>query len=178
MGITSLCLDLSDQSIMKKKIAVLPGSFDPITIGHVDIVRRALPLFDEIVIAIGVNSQKKYLFPLEQRKAWLRSIFEFEPKVKVDDYQGLTLKYCQKIDSDYLIRGIRNAADFDYERTISQINHTVEKQLDTVFFIARPELSHISSTIVRELILGAGDISAFVPQLILDDISGMAITEH
>lgn len=153
------------------KIAVLPGSFDPITTGHVDIVYRALPLFDRIVIAIGVNSQKKYLFPLEQRKGWLRDLFAEESRIQIDHYEGLTLQYCKNIGSRYLIRGIRNAADFDYERTISQINHTVASELETVFFIARPELSHVSSTIVRELILGKGDISHFVPKLIYDQIS-------
>ncbi len=151
-------------SIMK--IAVLPGSFDPITTGHVDIVRRALPLFDKMYIAIGVNSQKKYLFPLQQRLDWLNELFSDEPKIEIVHFEGLTLHYCQKIGAKYLVRGIRNAADFDYERTISQINHTVAKELETVFFIAKPELSHVSSTIVRELILGKGDISSFVPKAI------------
>ncbi|MBK6700483.1 MAG: pantetheine-phosphate adenylyltransferase [Saprospiraceae bacterium] len=148
------------------KIAVIPGSYDPITFGHIDIIRRALPLFDEVIVAIGINSQKKNLFSLEERIRWIQEIFKDEPKVKVDHFEGLTLHFCQKVGAKYLVRGIRNATDFDYERTISQIHNTIATDLETLFFIAKPELSHISSTIVRELILGGGDISAFVPDLV------------
>lgn len=148
------------------KIAVIPGSYDPITFGHIDIIRRALPLFDEVIVAIGINSQKKNLFSLDERIRWIQEIFKDEPKVKVDHFEGLTLHYCQKVRAKYLVRGIRNATDFDYERTISQIHNTIATDLETLFFIAKPELSHISSTIVRELILGGGDISAFVPDLV------------
>lgn len=148
------------------KIAVIPGSYDPITFGHIDIIRRALPLFDEVIVAIGINSQKKNLFSLDERKRWIQEIFKDEPKVKVDHFEGLTLHFCQKVGAKYLVRGIRNATDFDYERTISQIHNTIATDLETLFFIAKPELSHISSTIVRELILGGGDISAFVPDLV------------
>jgi len=148
------------------KIAVIPGSYDPITFGHIDIIRRALPLFDEVIVAIGINSQKKNLFSLEERIRWIQEIFKDEPKVKVDHFEGLTLHFCQKVRAKYLVRGIRNATDFDYERTISQIHNTIATDLETLFFIAKPELSHISSTIVRELILGGGDISAFVPDLV------------
>jgi pantetheine-phosphate adenylyltransferase len=148
------------------KIAVIPGSYDPITFGHIDIIRRALPLFDEVIVAIGINSQKKNLFSLDERIGWIQEIFKDEPKVKVDHFEGLTLHFCQKVGAKYLVRGIRNATDFDYERTISQIHNTIATDLETLFFIAKPELSHISSTIVRELILGGGDISAFVPDLV------------
>lgn len=148
------------------KIAVIPGSYDPITFGHIDIIRRALPLFDEVIVAIGINSQKKNLFSLDERIRWIQEIFKDEPKVRVDHFEGLTLHFCQKVRAKYLVRGIRNATDFDYERTISQIHNTIATDLETLFFIAKPELSHISSTIVRELILGGGDISAFVPDLV------------
>lgn len=150
-----------------KKIAVFPGSFDPITIGHAELVRRALPLFDEVVIAIGVNSQKKYLLPLEVRLESLRRVFAHEPKVKVDSFEKLTAHYCRRIGANYLIRGLRNAGDFDYEKTISQLNGIVGEGLETVFLISSPAVSHISSTIVREIIKGGGDPAPFVPAAVL-----------
>ncbi|MFT5169117.1 MAG: pantetheine-phosphate adenylyltransferase [Saprospiraceae bacterium] len=146
---------------MKK--AVFPGSFDPITSGHVDIVMRAVPLFDEIIIAVGINSQKNSLFPLEQRLAWLEKVFENEPTVKIDSYEGLTAHYCTRIKANYMLRGLRNASDFDYEKTISQLNSIVGEGLETLFLISRPAFSHISSTIVREIIKGKGDASPFLP---------------
>ena len=145
------------------KIAVFPGSFDPITLGHVALVRRACPLFDKVVVAIGQNSQKKYLFPLEQRLNWLKACFADSPNVHVDYFDGLTAHYCQKIQAKYLIRGLRNASDFDYEKTISQINSIVGGGLETVFLISDPQYSHISSTIVREIIKGSGDVHTFLP---------------
>ncbi len=146
------------------KVAVFPGSFDPITIGHVDIVRRALPLFDQIVVAIGQNAQKKYLFSLETRLGWLREVFATEDKIRIDHYEGLTAHYCKSIHARYMIRGLRNASDFDYEKTISQLNSIVGGDLETVFLISRPKFSHISSTIVREIIKGHGDASPFIPE--------------
>jgi pantetheine-phosphate adenylyltransferase len=146
------------------KIAVFPGSFDPITVGHVDLVRRALPLFDQIIVAVGVNSSKKYLFPLAQRMDWLRDVFAQYPQVRVDSFENLTAHYCQRIGARYLLRGLRNAADFDYEKTISQLNHIVGEGIETVFLISQPEYSHISSTIVRELIVGGADARQFLPQ--------------
>jgi pantetheine-phosphate adenylyltransferase len=145
------------------KIAVFPGSFDPITVGHADIIRRALPLFDKIIIAIGVNSQKQSLFTFDQRMTWLRDVFKNESKIEVDYFEGLTAHFCNKIGAKYLIRGLRNASDFDYEKTISQLNSIVGKDLETVFLIASPQYSHISSTIVREIIKGNGDASPFLP---------------
>jgi len=149
------------------QIAVFPGSFDPITIGHVDLVRRALPLFDKIIVAIGINAQKKYLFPLDQRLEWLRVVFAEEPKVEVDSFERLTADYCKRIGANYLLRGLRNASDFDYEKTISQLNHIVGDGLETIFLIAQPGYSHISSTIVREIIKGGGDASPFLPESVL-----------
>jgi pantetheine-phosphate adenylyltransferase len=148
------------------KIAVFPGSFDPITIGHVDLVTRAMPLFDEIVVAVGVNTTKKYLFSLEQRLEWLRQVFAEYPNIRVDHFHNLTAHYCQRIGAHYLLRGLRNGSDFDYEKTISQINHIVGGDIETVFLIAQPEVSHISSTIVREIIVGGGDASPFIPKQI------------
>jgi pantetheine-phosphate adenylyltransferase len=150
---------------MKKnaKIAVFPGSFDPITVGHVDLVRRALPLFDKIVVAVGINSQKKYLFSLEQRLEWLRVVFKNDAKIEIADFEGLTVHFCKKIGAKYLLRGLRNASDFDYEKTISQLNNDLG-EVETVFLISQPMFTHISSTIVRELIVGGGDAARFLPK--------------
>ena len=146
------------------KIAVFPGSFDPITVGHVDLVKRAMPLFDKIIVAVGVNSIKKYLFPLDQRLEWLRQVFAAYPNVEVDYFENLTAHYCQRIGARYLLRGLRNASDFDYEKTISQLNHIVGDGIETVFLISQPEFSHISSTIVREIIVGGADATPFIPK--------------
>lgn len=147
-----------------KKIAVFPGSFDPITVGHVKLIERAMPLFDEIIVAIGVNSQKKYVFPLDQRLQWLEDVFAKHDKVKVSHYEGLTAHFCNEVGAKYLLRGLRNASDFDYEKTISQLNTIVGNGTETIFLISEPQYSHISSTIVREIIKGGGDASPFIPK--------------
>lgn len=153
------------------KIAVFPGSFDPITIGHVDIVKRSIPLFDKIIIAIGVNTQKKYLFPLEQRTAWIEKVFSDYKNVEVANYQGLTINYCKERGADYILRGIRSAADFEYEKTIAHLNHSMNTNLETILMLSPPEYSSISSTIVREIILGKGDVSMFVPSEIAEEMT-------
>ncbi len=146
------------------KIAVFPGSFDPITVGHVDLVRRAAILFDKVIVAVGINSQKKYLFDLETRLKWLEAVFVEDENIEVGSFVGLTAHYCAEQNARYLIRGLRNASDFDYEKTISQLNAIVGEGLETVFLISQPEYSHISSTIVREIIKGKGDASSFLPK--------------
>ena len=151
-------------------IAIFPGSFDPITSGHIDLIERALPLFDKIIVAIGQNTQKKYLFDLEERKSWIEQVVKQWDKVDVDIYNGLTVNYAKSVNANFLIRGLRNASDFDYEKTISQLNHIIGKGLETIFYISHPEFSHISSTIVREIIKGKGDVNSFVPDIIYDDI--------
>lgn len=148
----------------QKKIAVFPGSFDPITKGHSDVVLRALPLFDEIIIAIGINSQKQSLFPLEKRVEWIREVFKNEKKVKVESYEGLTVNFCEKKKAQYLLRGIRSSADFEYEKTIAHLNNDMLPGLETILILSKPELSSISSTIVREIIRGKGKVSKFVPK--------------
>lgn len=145
------------------KIAVFPGSFDPITTGHIDIVYRALPLFDRIVVAIGVNEHKKALFSLEQRLEWLEDVFKEDENITVDHFHGLTVDFCKYIGAHFLVRGLRSSSDFDYEKTISQVNTTIGDDLETVFLISQPKYSHISSTIVREIIKGGGDASQFLP---------------
>jgi len=150
----------------RMKIAVFPGSFDPITKGHVDIAERASGFFDKVIVSIGINENKNYLFSLEQRRDWLKEVFKHNPKIEISEYNGLTAKYCQEVGAGYMIRGLRNAADFDYEKTISQLNNIIGDGVETVFLISKPEFSHISSTIVREIIKGKGDVSAFVPEAI------------
>ncbi|MBK8514938.1 MAG: pantetheine-phosphate adenylyltransferase [Saprospiraceae bacterium] len=152
------------------KIAVFPGSFDPITLGHVDLVRRAVPLFDKIIVAVGINNEKKALFSLERRLDWLRDVFKKYENVEVSFFEGLTVKFCEKRDAHYLIRGLRNASDFDYEKTISQLNTIMSKEVETIFLISVPEYSHISSTIVREIIKGQGNVAPFVPEIISNDL--------
>lgn len=153
------------------KIAIFPGSFDPITNGHLDIVLRALPLFDEIIVAIGVNTQKKTLFPLEDRIEWIKEVFKDEPKVSVEHYKGLTINYCKNRGVKYILRGIRSAADFEYEKTIAHLNNTMEPSIETVLILSKSELSSVSSTIVREIIIGHGDVSKFIPAVIVPSVT-------
>lgn len=147
-----------------KRIAVFPGSFDPVTIGHIDIINRALPMFDKIIIGIGINSQKKYLFNLEKRMEWLKKIFEFEPRISVESYTGLTVNFCEKQQSNFILRGIRSSGDFEFEKVVSQTNRVLNRNVETVFLLANPSLSVVSSSIVRDVILNGGDPSPFVPE--------------
>lgn len=149
---------------MSKRIAIFPGSFDPITKGHEAIVQRALGLFDEIHVAIGVNSKKEYLFPLEQRKEWLVDMFKLYSNVKVSHYQTLTVNYCKSLGAKYIIRGLRNSVDFNYEKSIAQMNRALLPEVETIFLLTSPELSAINASIVREIYINGGDISSFVPE--------------
>jgi pantetheine-phosphate adenylyltransferase len=168
--ISFLC-NLIYQTLKRQmKIAVFPGSFDPITLGHVDLVRRAVPLFDKIIVAVGINNYKTTLFSLEKRIEWLKQVFKEYDNVEISYFEGLTVRFCQERGAHYLIRGLRNASDFDYEKTISQINTIMGKEVETIFLISQPEYSHISSTIVREVIKGKGDVSAFVPKNISKEL--------
>lgn len=145
--------------------AVFPGSFDPVTYGHVDIVLRALPLFDEIVVAIGSNSSKSYMFDLEKRIELIQKAFNDHPKVTVHYYQGLTVNFCENIGAKFILRGIRNSADYEFERAIAGMNKKIYPEIETVFILSDPEKSIISSTIVRDIIKNGGDVSQFVPSL-------------
>ncbi|WP_298367732.1 pantetheine-phosphate adenylyltransferase [uncultured Lutibacter sp.] len=144
------------------KRAIFPGSFDPITLGHVDIVNRGLPLFDEIIIAIGVNSDKNYMFSLKERMSFIEKYYENEPKIKVTTYKGLTTEYCKKIDADFILRGLRNPADFEFEKAIAQTNRKLSK-IETVFLLTSADTAFISSSIVRDVYRHGGDISGLVP---------------
>lgn len=147
---------------MSQRIAVFPGSFDPVTIGHGSIVRRAAPLFDKLVVAMGTNTTKNALFPAEQRLAWLRDTFKDLPNVEVMSFTGLTADLCQRLGARYIVRGLRNGTDHDSERSIALMNQAL-RGVETVFLPALAEHAHISSTIVRELLANKADVSAFVP---------------
>jgi len=145
------------------RIALFPGSFDPITLGHVDIIERALPLFDQIIIAIGTNSAKKYLFSLEQRILWIEQTFRDEPKIKVVTYTGLTVDFAKNTGANFLLRGLRNPADFEFEKAIAQANRQLVPTLETVFLLTSARYAYISSSIVREVYQHGGDFAEFVP---------------
>jgi pantetheine-phosphate adenylyltransferase len=148
---------------MKK--AIFPGSFDPITLGHQDIINRALPLFDEIVIAIGINADKKYMFSLEDRKRFIEKTFENEPKISVITYEGLTIDLCHKINANFILRGLRNPADFEFEKAIAHTNRRLSK-IETVFLLTAAKTSYISSSIVRDVIRNHGEYELLVPEAV------------
>ena len=143
--------------------AVFPGSFDPITIGHIDIIERALPLFDEVVIAIGVNAAKKYRWSLEERKRFIEQAFKDVAEVRVMTYEGLTTDFCKNIEADYIVRGVRNSNDFIYEQTIAQANKE-NFGIESIFLAASPKVAYISSSIVRDIERNGGDYSKLVPK--------------
>jgi len=149
-----------------EKLALFPGSFDPFTSGHESIIRRAFPLFDKIVIAIGHNINKEGFFPLDKRIEWIKKVFKDEPRVEVIHYEGLTIEYCKKIKAKYILRGLRTTADFEYEWSIAQMNRAMYPELETVFLLTLPEYMHVNSTIVRDIIKHGGDASLFLPKSI------------
>lgn len=156
-----------------KRIAVFPGSFDPFTIGHEGIVQRALGLFDEIIIAVGANALKKNYYPLHVRKEMIGRVFQGEARIRVDHYEGLTVDYCIKHNARYILRGLRTAADFEFERAIAQVNKALAVNVESVFLLTIPEHSPINSSIVRDIIRSGGDASRFVPASInLKDYRG------
>lgn len=146
------------------KIAIFPGSFDPLTLGHVDIINKALPLFDKIIIGIGSNTEKKYMFALEQRKAWIEKTFNSENKIEVKAYNSLTVDFCKQTGANYIIRGLRSAKDFEYEKPIAHLNHELNNQIETIFLLASEKYTSVSSTIIRDILNYGGDVSKFVPQ--------------
>ena len=150
-----------------KRIAVYPGTFDPITKGHEALVLKALPLFDEIIIAIGHNSKKQTYFTIEKRKAWLQAVFEKYPQVKIDTYDSLTVNYCKEKDAKFILRGLRSSTDFEFERTIAQANNTLSPEIETIFLVSSPGLSAINSSIVRDIHKYGGDIGQFIPSGII-----------
>ncbi|MFT7073364.1 MAG: pantetheine-phosphate adenylyltransferase [Patiriisocius sp.] len=147
------------------KRAVFPGSFDPITLGHLDIIERSLPLFDEIIIAIGVNATKKYMFSLEERMQFIGDTFSSEKRIKIASYTGLTVQFCKEINARFILRGLRNTSDFNYEQPIAQTNYKMAG-IESIFLIASPEVSNISSSIVRDVMRNNGDYGLLVPKTV------------
>ncbi|MBW1296852.1 pantetheine-phosphate adenylyltransferase [Aquimarina litoralis] len=146
--------------------AVFPGSFDPITLGHYDIIERGLTLFDEVILAIGVNAEKKYMFSLEERKRFIEDAFKDEPKIKVMTYKGLTVEFCKQQNANFILRGLRNPADFEFEKAIAHTNRKMS-EIETVFLLTSSGKSYISSSIVRDVIRNGGDVSGLVPDTVV-----------
>ncbi|MFN5356218.1 MAG: pantetheine-phosphate adenylyltransferase [Bacteroidota bacterium] len=148
------------------RIALFPGSFDPITVGHVDIVLRSAHLFDKLVIGVGNNSAKQYMFPLQDRIDWIRRTFSGDPRIEVISYTGLTVECCKEIGARFILRGLRAAPDFEYERSIAQMNRYMDQLIETVFMLSSPQFAPVSSTVVRDIIRHGGDVSTFVPEAV------------
>jgi pantetheine-phosphate adenylyltransferase len=148
------------------KRALFPGSFDPITLGHYDIIKRGIKLFDEVIVAIGINAEKRYMFSLEERTSFLKASFKNEPKVKIVTYEGLTIDFCRDIDAQFILRGLRNPADFEFEKAIAHTNRKLSK-IETVFLLTAAKTSFISSSIVRDVIRNHGDYTVLVPDSVV-----------
>lgn len=147
-----------------QRICLFPGTFDPVTIGHVDVIERAVTLFDKLVIGIGSNASKQPMFTAEQRTAWMKEIFKNDPRIEVAGYEGLTVDFCKKIGAKYILRGIRYISDFEYEKAIADMNRMLVPHIETIFLTCSPLYSTISSTIVRDVIRNGGDASMFMPK--------------
>lgn len=147
-----------------ERICLFPGTFDPITMGHVDVIKRSAGLFDKLIVAIGVNSNKAPMFSVEQRIAWIEEIFKDYPNISATSYQGLTINYCKEVGAQYMMRGIRYISDFEYEKAIADMNRLLMPEIETIFLTCAPEYSTISSTIVRDVIRNGGDVSQIVPK--------------
>ena len=147
-----------------ERIAIFPGSFDPITLGHQSIVMRALPLFDKVIIAIGDNTEKRCKYTLEQRMEWIEKTFEGITNIEVDSYNELTVDYCKRKNAKYIIRGLRNAIDFQYEQNIAQINSELDSEIETVFLLTELRYTNINSSVVREILKFGGDVKKYLPE--------------
>jgi pantetheine-phosphate adenylyltransferase len=159
---------------MNQKIALFPGSFDPITIGHKSIVERALPMFDKIVVAVGTNTAKNSVFPLEKRIEWIEKTFAQYDNVEVVTFNSLTVDFCREIGAKYILRGLRNSTDFQYERNIARINQELDSEIETIFLMTKPDDAAISSSLVREILSFGRDVSQFIPEEITISINDIA----
>ncbi len=149
---------------------LFPGSFDPITYGHIEMVQRALEIFDEVIVGVGTNTQKQTMFTATQRLGWIRTHFKSEPRVRVEQFSGLTVHYAGHIGARYLLRGLRSSPDFEYEKNIDLLNKHLSPEIDTIYMISRPETQHISSSLVREVIRFGGNLTGLVPDSIIAEI--------
>ena len=153
------------------RICLFPGTFDPVTLGHVDIINRALPLFDKIVVGIGINSSKTPMFSAEQRMEWFNEIYKDQPKVESAVYEGLTIHFCDQIGAQFILRGIRFVSDFEYEKSIADANRTMNKQIETIFLTGEPKYTSVASTIVRDILKNGGDASPFLPKEVIQSLN-------
>ena len=153
-----------------QRICLFPGTFDPVTLGHVDIINRSINLFDKIIVGIGKNSSKGPMFSAEQRMKWINEIFKNEPKVEGTIYDGLTINYCNEINAKFILRGIRYVSDVEYEKTIADANRTMDKSIETIFLTGEPKYTSVASTIVRDIIRNGGDASPFLPKEVVDSL--------
>jgi len=151
-------------------ICLFPGTFDPLTLGHVDIIDRAIPLFDKIIVGIGLNTAKAPMFSPEQRLQWIKEIYKNEPKVDGAIYEGLTVNFCKIIGAHFILRGIRYVSDFEYEKTIADANRTLDKSIETIFLTGEPKYTSVASTIVRDIIRNGGDSSHFLPDVVFNSL--------
>jgi pantetheine-phosphate adenylyltransferase len=152
------------------RICLFPGTFDPITYGHIDIIDRSLRLFDKLVIGIGINANKQPMFSAEQRVAWIKAIYRKEPKIDCITYEGLTVDCCKRLDAQYILRGIRYVSDFEYEKAIADMNRSLDGEIETLFLTCLPKYTSVASTLVRDVIRNGGDVSQFVPDTVLRSI--------
>lgn len=152
------------------RICLFPGTFDPLTLGHVDIIDRAIPLFDKIIVGIGVNTSKAPMFSADQRREWIKQIYLNEPRVESAVYEGLTIDFCKKIDATFILRGIRYVSDFEYEKTIADANRTMDKTIETIFLTGEPKYTSVASTIVRDIIRNGGNASPFLPDIVFQSL--------
>ncbi len=153
-----------------KKIAVFAGTFDPITLGHISVIERGLSLFDEIIIGIGRNSNKEGYFPLEQRLKWIKKIFQNNPNIKVLTYEGLTIDFCKSVNAGFILRGLRDGKDFEYERSLGMMNHAIAQDIETIYLVTEPQYSAINSIIIRDILKHGGDASQFLPKEVNEDV--------
>jgi pantetheine-phosphate adenylyltransferase len=158
-----------------QRTCVFPGTFDPITLGHVDIIRRSIPLFDQIIVAIGMNASKLPMFSAEQRLFWIEEIFRDEPRVSGAIYEGLTIDFCRRTESKFILRGIRYVSDFEYEKTIADANRALDPSIETIFLTGEPKYTSVASTIVRDIIRNGGNASPFLPEAVMKSLSDMRV---